>query len=102
MKKKKLIRQSEFANQMGITRQRVSWVIKKGTIPVNKDGLIDLIKAKMILEDNRTTISKMKNIKKALESDKTLQGIMINCMQSVCSHDKCKYSHGKIDQQISA
>ena len=63
MKKKKLIRQSEFAKQVGISRQRVSWLVKKGTIPVTKDGLIDSVKAKNILEDNKKVSINIRNYK---------------------------------------
>ena len=62
MKNKKLIRQSEFAREMGISRQRVNTLIKRGIIQVRKDGKINFESAKKILEDNRATSPKMKNI----------------------------------------
>ena len=62
MKNKKLIRQSEFAREMGISRQRVNTLIKRGIIQVRKDGKINFESSKKILEDNRATSPKMKNI----------------------------------------
>lgn len=63
MKKKyKLITKAEFARQMNISHQRVSSLIKKGMIRARKDGKINFDQAKKILEDNRATSPKMKNL----------------------------------------
>lgn len=62
MAKIKLITKSEFAREMNISPQRVHSLIKRGIIQVRKDGKINFDRAKKILEDNRATSPKMKNI----------------------------------------
>ena len=58
MKRKyKLITKAEFARQMNISHQRVSYLIKKGMIRTRKNGKINFEQAKKILEDNRATSS---------------------------------------------
>ena len=63
MKKNQYIKQIDFAKEMGFTRQRVTWLIKNGTIQKNKDGLIDLEKAKKIIKSNREIYPKKSKLK---------------------------------------
>jgi len=52
MDKNKLLSASQFAKELGISRQRLYKLIKKGIITRRKDGKIDLEKERKTLEDN--------------------------------------------------
>ena len=72
MKKIKYIKQIDFAKKIGVSRQRITCLIKNGTISKNENGLIDYEKAKKIIESNREihpskakTKTKPKTIKKS-------------------------------------
>jgi hypothetical protein len=58
MRKIQLVSVSQFAKELGISRQRVYKLIEKGIITRRKDGKIDLEKERKVWEDKRDTLLK--------------------------------------------
>jgi len=50
---KKLLPITAFAKEIGVSQQRISQLVKKGVIPINKNKLIDVDQAKAILSDRK-------------------------------------------------
>ena len=53
MKKKRYVRQAELAREIGVSRQRIGTLVKRGTLKLNKQGLIDADLAISILDENK-------------------------------------------------